>query len=196
MINEVSSHTLTNFIMTKSKKIILTFSLIGISYFFISYHSENKKYAIINEIFKDIDFNSERIYHSQLTVEFDNEVFKNFSLFDKISVYSQVAIQNLKESLHFSNEIKPNKITYKSGFSEILTDYPKTTIKIKENHRTILLAKEYYSISLPILSSDNKTAVMLINNYCGMLCGSGTVYIFKKVDGKWKVVEQIEKWIS
>jgi hypothetical protein len=110
-------------------------------------------------------------------------------------------MQNIKQYFHVNNDIKPNTIIYKDrsgkpAAAEILVHADGNKTEIRGNKRIIIMEDESYSISLPILSSDNKTAVMQINNYCGMLCGEGVVYIFKKADGKWKVAKRIEKWIS
>lgn len=188
--------------MTRRKKIFLTISFFGVAYFFISYHSENKKYEIINEIFNDIHFKPNKICHSAITIEFQKNVFEEFSLFDKVSAYSQVAIQNLKRITNFTSDIKPNKIIYKDDlntpiFSEILLDCSTEIKKTKKEDGGIIFQLQSLNvISFPILSSDNNTAVMQIETHCSGLCGEGQLYVFKKINGKWKVAKKTLEWIS
>jgi hypothetical protein len=187
--------------MAKWKKISFTILFLGMTYFIISYHSEKKKYEIISEIFNDIDFKPEKICLSEIVLEFKKDIFEEFSLFDKISVYSQVAIQNLKRTTNCATEIKANQIKYnddlnKPIFPEILLDCSTAPKKTKENDRVFWELKSLNAISLPILSSDNKTAVMQIETHCGGLCGDGCLYVFKKINGKWTVAKKILRWIS
>jgi hypothetical protein len=58
--------------------------------------------------------------------------------------------------------------------------------------------KEYniYEISKPIFSLDNKRAYLELNHYCGHLCGSGKAIFLQKIDGKWKILEQYQTWVS
>ena len=53
-----------------------------------------------------------------------------------------------------------------------------------------------FEISIPILSKDRQTAYVELGYFCGALCGNGNVLILRKIDGKWKVVEDISSWIS
>lgn len=176
--------------MITKRKIIYLVALVGIIYFLICYHSENKKIEIVNEIFQDINFTPENICHVKAKVDFDEEVFKEFSFFDKLSSYSQFSIQYLINS---NFDIQENRI--KS--SKIVSDCSAEMEEIQTGSKTsILRTKEITFVSMPILSTDNKTAVIQIENNCGMLCGSGSIYIFKKINGKWTVIKEIERWIS
>lgn len=71
----------------------------------------------------------------------------------------------------------------------------KENVKDKLKNNSDLYFSEY-EISIPILSKDRQTAYVELSHFCGALCGNGSVLILKKIEGKWKVVEDIFTWIS
>jgi|SRR5690625_2220124 len=187
--------------MKKRKKYFLFLILIGLIYFAYSFHSENKKYEIINEIFDDTEFYPDKICFEESTIRLDNQtnnLMKNFSWIDTPSAYSQILVQNLRKLLSIEKKLKSNKIILKdkTNSPEIISDCSTEMKQIKKGKETILFVNSNYSISFPILSADNKTAIIQIENHCGMLCGNGDVYLFKKIDGKWKLIEKKPQWIS
>lgn len=56
--------------------------------------------------------------------------------------------------------------------------------------------KGFYRISKPIFSKDKSVVIITQGFHCGGLCGSGGTYVYKKVDGKWEMVEMYSLWIS
>jgi len=54
----------------------------------------------------------------------------------------------------------------------------------------------YYEMTIPVFSADNTKAYIQLNHYCGGLCGSGTAIYLSKSNGKWKVIDKHEIWIS
>jgi hypothetical protein len=54
----------------------------------------------------------------------------------------------------------------------------------------------FYVMTIPIFSSDNKKAYVELNHYCGGLCGSGKSIYLKKINKKWKIVDKWRTWIS
>ncbi len=194
--------------VNKKQKFLLFLISIFLGYYLYSYHSENRKYEILNEIFLDLDYNFEYICVNKDYVNFNDEQFKEFSLLDKPSIYSQYWLQNFFGTFYdFKNweinKIKPQKIKYKDDdgkiqFSTILSD---CSVELKEEKyenysKMIYTNPPNISISLPILSADGNTAIMQISDHCGMLCGSGSTYLFKKIDGKWKLINKNMSWIS
>lgn len=175
--------------MITKRRVFYIIGLFGIIYFFICYHSENKKIEIVNEIFQDINFTPENICNVKAKIDFDKDAFTEFSFYDKLSSYSQFSIQYLINS---NFEVQEGRIYN----SEIVSDCSAEMEEIKTDSITIWRTKEITFISLPILSTNNKIAVMQIENNCGMLCGSGSTYVFKKINGRWEVLKKIEQWIS
>jgi hypothetical protein len=43
---------------------------------------------------------------------------------------------------------------------------------------------------------DGNQAAFYISNSCGGLCGAGYFVIMEKVDSKWKVVQEVQVWVS
>lgn len=52
----------------------------------------------------------------------------------------------------------------------------------------------WYSISLPLFSTDKSKVIVTIVDRCKGLCGTGYTYLFIKVDDKWKK-ETISFWV-
>lgn len=178
-------------------------------YYLYSYHSENTKYEILNEIFSDMDYNFEHICINKTLLYHDEEQFAEFNILDKPSVYSQYYTQYVFGT--FSNfrgwevnKVKADKIEFtdkenKKQFSNILTkcdfEWADETGEgvIKEDR---IDTPSNVSISLPILSADGETAIVQLTENCGMLCGFSSNYLFKKDNGKWKLIKQGLSWIS
>jgi hypothetical protein len=45
-------------------------------------------------------------------------------------------------------------------------------------------------------NSDGNQAALYASTYCGGLCGSGYFVIMEKIDSNWKVVQEVEVWVS
>ena len=45
-------------------------------------------------------------------------------------------------------------------------------------------------------NSDGNQAALYVSTYCGGLCGAGYFVIMEKVDSNWKVVQEVEVWVS
>jgi len=56
--------------------------------------------------------------------------------------------------------------------------------------------KDYFEISPPVFSTDEQTAILQINHYCGMECGDGYLFILRNENGVWIKIFQKLLWIS
>lgn len=54
----------------------------------------------------------------------------------------------------------------------------------------------YYELSIPVFSAHRQKAYVILNHYCGYLCGSGQSIFLKRMNGKWIIIEQYRDWIS
>jgi hypothetical protein len=45
-------------------------------------------------------------------------------------------------------------------------------------------------------NSDGNQAAFYISNYCGGLCGGGYFVLMEKVNSNWKVVQEVQVWVS
>ncbi|MGV0924728.1 hypothetical protein [Empedobacter tilapiae] len=159
---------------SKSIKIILAILLIGLAYSVFQYHSNHEKNVITEQILNETNIISGyNIVEAEDNIEFDSEYLKSFSLIDKPSVYVQLLFSNFKELVNYKSRNK---------FKNLNNKNQKTTF--------------YYSVSEPILSSNSDLALIKITEHCEMLCGESSVYIFEKVNGKWKIKKKILIWIS
>jgi hypothetical protein len=62
--------------------------------------------------------------------------------------------------------------------------------ELREKHGT------FFSATIPVFSADKKTAMIATSYNCGMLCGFGATYIYKKDNAKWKLIAVWNKWVS
>lgn len=56
--------------------------------------------------------------------------------------------------------------------------------------------KRFFNISIPIIIESENIAIIKLAYWCGDLCGSGGILIFKFQNGKWKKIEERCTWIS
>jgi hypothetical protein len=45
-------------------------------------------------------------------------------------------------------------------------------------------------------NSDGNQAAFYVSNSCGGLCGEGSFVIMEKVDSNWKVLQEVQVWVS
>lgn len=53
----------------------------------------------------------------------------------------------------------------------------------------------FYSVSLPVFSSNFKRAYVRLGQLCGPACGGGETRIYKYEDGIWELVDVVEVWV-
>lgn len=51
-------------------------------------------------------------------------------------------------------------------------------------------------ISMPLISIDNKKAIVFDSYICGGLCGSGGVFFLEKINGVWKIIDYEIRWVA
>ena len=57
-------------------------------------------------------------------------------------------------------------------------------------------AAGYWDFSLSGHNSAGDEALVYVGHHCGWLCGTGHLYLLKKQDGNWKVINRLMLWIS
>jgi hypothetical protein len=153
-------------------------------YYFLTFTSVDRKYQILNEVIKDNDFKIDEVCnHFDDVTFFDNNIV-DFAIWDKISVQTQ------KVSNRFY-EVRENAIQF---FPDSDSKSPVVS-KLESNCE--MDNKFVYKVSLPIVSSDGQTVLIKITQDCNCgLGGQGGEYLFKKIDGKWKITNRFNVWIS
>lgn len=53
-----------------------------------------------------------------------------------------------------------------------------------------------FYFSYPVFDDFRQYALISLSNHCGSLCGSGCLYLFKKIAGKWEKIGETHCWIS
>jgi hypothetical protein len=120
--------------------------------------------------------------------------------------FNDISIQNLlnykKDEMFFTSKdslfllqqnLKTEKIKIEvTAFDEINLTTKQSEINKRKNGKLY----NYYEMTIPIFSLDNKKAYLELNHYCGSLCGSGKSIYLKKIDGKWKIDNKWGTWIS
>lgn len=166
----------------KKKILILSIILLG-CYYCYSFTSENEKYEIINEIIKDDKLTISKVCSKSDKIEIFENNLNDFTWFEQLSVSFQKITQ--MEYDFKSNKLKYlNRKTNKTKYCEIIPN----------------CGKEYeilYKISIPIVSPDKQTVIIKITVDCNcMLGGQSGTYLYKKINGKWKIIKTLNGWIS
>jgi len=119
------------------------------------------------------------------------EIFYSQLIRDK---YENKPLFTSEDSLYIMQQNNySDKIKIAASFLEKVNTEKTVKDKLKENSN-LYFGK--YEISIPILSKDMQSAYVKLDYYCGALCGNGSTFFFKKIDGKWTIVEDIFTWIS
>lgn len=53
-----------------------------------------------------------------------------------------------------------------------------------------------YMYSVPVFSIDKNSCLFYESNLCGPLCGSGSVNLYRKQNGRWKYIQFLSMWVS
>jgi len=81
---------------------------------------------------------------------------------------------------------------FQNQFNAIKKDCPKDFVFLKNRAHK----KEFHYVSIPLFSTDKNIAIIKYGVWCGNECGHGGIYIYKKINGEWKLVDVRSKWIS
>ncbi|HLW99808.1 MAG TPA: hypothetical protein VKR82_14260 [Candidatus Acidoferrales bacterium] len=67
---------------------------------------------------------------------------------------------------------------------------------MEEFNRLYPKSQGFMSLSRIGFSPNKTQALVYVANVCGGLCGTGELYLLCKVDGKWKIQNELMVWIS
>ena len=100
--------------------------------------------------------------------------------------------------------LDPAKITSKVEFID--TEKFQKFQKSQENY---VSAKDYWkkfreefgdkclrNYSIPYFNKEKDICIVITSMSCGPLEGGGNTAIFKKINGKWKVIQTLDQWVS
>ncbi|MBP6557969.1 MAG: hypothetical protein KAX93_05825 [Flavobacterium sp.] len=119
--------------------------------------------------------------------------------------FNQISIEDLlhyRKSFYFSAKdslslLNQNSNPEKFKIEESLAEKINQTTKEKEiNKKKMDRPFDFYEMTIPIFSLDNQKAYLELNHYCGGLCGSGISIYLRKINGKWKIVDKRQTWMS
>ena len=119
--------------------------------------------------------------------------------FHSISIYN---LLSEKDSLTFKTKDSLFLINQNSGIGKLaiektLAGKINTTTKGQEiDKKESGKSYDYYEMTIPLFSSDYKKAYVILNHYCGRLCGGGRSIWLEKKNGKWIIIGQWRTWIS
>lgn len=182
------------------KKPLILVAIVLVGYYFLSSHSTKKKYQVLNEILTDTDWGFQNLCNKEVDIRYSASIFDAFDFKDQLSVFSQYAAHRLRTSFGIAS-ISEGQLKYideekQIRFTKVVSNCYSETTKTIKNGDAIINTSTVYRISLPILSMDGKTVVIQVNYNCGLLCGEGILYVFKRVDGRWRKERETQLWIS
>lgn len=98
------------------------------------------------------------------------------------------------DSLYFlfqNDTLKQFRINEK--FANKLTQ---TTFAEQSNRRKTNERINYYDLTIPVFSLDNKKAYVEVTYNCSGLCGGATAIYLEKINGVWTIMHTLTLWIS
>ena len=119
--------------------------------------------------------------------------------------FNQVSIEDLlhyRKSFYFSAKdslslLKQNSNPEKFKIEESLAEKINQTTKEKEIYKKKMDRPfDFYEMTIPLFSLNHQKAYLELNHYCGGLCGSGISIYLQKINGKWKIVNKRQTWMS
>ena len=121
-------------------------------------------------------------------------LLRNAVSIEELLHYKKSEFFKVKDSLHL---LKQNSNPQKFKIDKIIFDKINLTTKeIENNKRKTGKPFDFYEMTIPVFSSDNQKAFVQLNHYCNGLCGNGVSLFLEKINGKWKIVDSWETWMS
>lgn len=112
-------------------------------------------------------------------IQLENQYLKRFDSLPKFkAIFDIDDITYLKSQFENSHQ----KAAWKFDFSNVRMK--------KRPHNN------FYSYTIPLFNKAHTIAILYKEFYCGSLCASGTVKIYKKENGVWKLYKSIGCWVS
>ena len=137
----------------------------------------------------------------------DQDPIFYFTEYDSIQITKQTTILS-KDDLAFIFKQAAINPQLKLD-SEIVSEDKLVPLNIgKAFNRDRKIREEYFeenrnkynkicSLSIPLFSKDRNIAIVKIGYSCGVLCGEGGIYIYKKEkNGNWNLIKSISDWVS
>jgi hypothetical protein len=166
-----------------TKRIVLIGVGLLILYYLLTFTSVDRKYEILNEVLKDNGFHLDTVCNEFDHVTFFDDNLVDFSIWDQVAVHTQKVINRFYTMRPGAIEHIPRTGT-KSSAAILFAD-------CDNDHKFL------YHVSLPIVSSDEGTVLIKIIEDCNCnLGGQGGEYLLKRIEGKWRIVNQFNRWIS
>jgi hypothetical protein len=122
---------------------------------------------------------------------FPGNIYINNILNDKVD--GETFFTSKDSSSIMAQNSNPDKLKIDKAISEKLSS---TTFEEELNKKKNGKEYDFYNLSIPIFSLDKQKAFVELEHHCGSLCGSGKGYYLKKINGKWKIVQEWRTWIS
>jgi hypothetical protein len=54
--------------------------------------------------------------------------------------------------------------------------------------------KTIFSYSIPIFSRNHQYAILIKGFYCGLVCGNGAYYLYKRNGADWIMIKRFNEW--
>jgi hypothetical protein len=182
---------------------------------FSDHEQEKDIYSLINDLLIDSIYQPdlitiEAMSHSIPTMERIENLKPpgyiytyNVLLFDtlfSLGIIDSVDVQFLKKQI-----TKPVKLNWDPKQIKVRTCQRDTIFKkiMEDNHTENYesLEKEYgaenfLTLSIPLISQDKNTVIIAAIFACGWTCGEGVEYVFRRINGKWKIIYRNQGFIS
>lgn len=116
------------------------------------------------------------------------------------TIFTKADSDFIFKQVKYSNcfKLKENKLTNKKIIELDTTKVFSNNTEVRGNYWGKILKQNgpICSIRMPLFSVDKKTVFIKTSYNCGMLCGEGGTYIYRKVGKKWIRLKTLNAWVS
>lgn len=165
--------------------------------------TESDIYGLMNSILGDTTLYGKKVIVLNTAARVDNDNFKLKFLGEpflkKAGYLSKSDMQYMESQIELTNAFNWEKEKLTSARvmpADLINNTLKDAPDAEEAWRLFRMtyADHYRIYSCPIFSPDKNTAAFFSEQYCGVQCGEGVAFIFRKENGKWKQVYYKRYW--
>lgn len=154
----------------------------------------NYNFTSNDSAFKNCNNITNHELHPYLSSKDSLAILKMDTIFTKADL--DFIFKQVKYSHYF--KLKKNKLLNKKIIELDTTKIFSNKADVREYYWDKILKQNgsLCSIRMPLFSVDKKTVYISTSYSCGMLCGEGATYIYRKVGKEWIKLKTLNAWVS
>lgn len=164
----------------------------------VKQYERNQDFSLIEEFTKEKDKMEHYTLHYLYSMTNNDSIFQQ-KLLNNIELKN--CLSGLINNFNSHPIIDTKKLTVGKFLATISSDkfysYFKKSKRIESGWKKINnIYQTNWVIELSKINYNDKFACLYYANHCGGLCGVGKLILLEKVDGQWKIIGELETWVS